>query len=151
MPGSPGHLEGSPISSVEPSSPHSRSPPAAQPQPTNQKTSARGRPLGELIGTQFPPFDCECAIVVPFQNETARDEAFQKELNEMLLDASLAVHAWASARPFQETEMVTREFERDIMSLQATENEQEKTRQRLNDFVTRMRSALAALTEMDVL
>ncbi|KAJ6519560.1 hypothetical protein C8R45DRAFT_951908 [Mycena sanguinolenta] len=157
MPGSP-----SPISSPAPSSPHSRSPPSAQLQSKTQENSgsARGRPLVELITTPFPAFDCESAVVVPFQKETARDDEFQKELNEMLLDAALQAHAWASARPFQETDIATRKFEQEIMVLQAQENEQgmpppsllflffEKTRQRLNEFVTRIRSALAALTGM---
>ncbi|KAF8213341.1 hypothetical protein K438DRAFT_1473049, partial [Mycena galopus ATCC 62051] len=126
--------------------------------------STRGRPLAELIGTQFPAFDAESAVIFPFQDETARDEAYMKELNEMLLDAALEAHAWASARQFQETDMATHKFEEKIMAVQAQENEQgmltswppplqfffsfEKTRQRLNDFVTRMRSALAALTGM---
>jgi hypothetical protein len=32
----------------------------------------------DLIGAQFPAFDCESAVIFPFQDDTARDEAFQK-------------------------------------------------------------------------
>lgn len=42
----------------------------------------------------------------------------------MLLDASLQTHAWASARPFHETDMATRSFEQQILAFQAQENEQ---------------------------
>ncbi|KAJ7042512.1 hypothetical protein C8F04DRAFT_1076184 [Mycena alexandri] len=83
----------------------------------------------------------------------------------MLLDAALEAHAWASARPFHETDMATEMYEKQIMQVQQQESEQgmlarplnppsffslvfEKTRQRLNEFVARMRSALAALTEV---
>ncbi|KAJ7139858.1 hypothetical protein C8R44DRAFT_765595 [Mycena epipterygia] len=130
------------ISSPQPSSP----PSAGQAQSSIRHPFSRNRPLVELIGAQFPAFDCETAVILPFQDEAARDEAFQKELNEMLLDAALETHAWASVRPFHETEMATRKFEQQIMHVQDQESEQEKTRQRLNEFVTRMKSALAALT-----
>ncbi|KAJ6574837.1 hypothetical protein B0H19DRAFT_1125969 [Mycena capillaripes] len=141
-------LNSSPITSEKQSSPRPRSPPPAQAQSNASKHtgSTRGRPLVDVIGAQFPAFDCESAVIFPFQDETARDETFQKELNEMLLDAALETHAWASARPFHETEMATRKYEQQIMAVQGQENEQEKTRQKLNEFVTRMRSALAALT-----
>ncbi|KAJ6509267.1 hypothetical protein C8R47DRAFT_1098017 [Mycena vitilis] len=136
------HLDSSPIVSEKQSSPRPRSPPPAQPQPV----STRGPSTLELIGSQFPAFDCESAVIFPFQDEAARDDAFQKELNEMLLDAALEAHAWASTRPFHETERATGKYEQQIMAVQAQENDQEKTRQKLNDFVTRMRAALAALT-----
>ncbi|KAF7339877.1 hypothetical protein MVEN_01904700 [Mycena venus] len=123
---SSGSLNSSPVACDKPSSPHPRSPPSARPQSTSaNKSTTRSRgPLAEVIGAQFPAFDCESAVIFPFQDETARDEAFQKELNEMLLDAALQTHAWASARPFHETDMATRKYEQQIMTLQAQENEQ---------------------------
>ncbi|KAJ7492887.1 hypothetical protein FB451DRAFT_1219980 [Mycena latifolia] len=143
MLGSPSaRRDSSPSTSEKVSSPRPCSPPPA----AQSDIKPRSRPLVELIGSPFPPFDCETAVVLPFQDETARDEAFQKELNEMLLDAALETHAWASARPFHETDLATRKFEKQIMSVQEQEREQEKTRQRLNEFVTRVKSALAALT-----
>ncbi|KAK7064449.1 hypothetical protein R3P38DRAFT_2824618 [Favolaschia claudopus] len=141
--------------------------PSAQPQAKPNRRTGRGS-LVELVEAEFTPFDCEEGVIFPFQDETARDDAFQKELNEMLYDAALQTHAWASARPFHETDTATRKYEQQIMGIQNKENEQgmltnrppslfpfvslvfEKTRQRLNDFVTRMRSALAALTGMVV-
>ncbi|KAJ7706459.1 hypothetical protein B0H17DRAFT_1037313 [Mycena rosella] len=170
------------VSSPRPCSP----PPAAQ---SSAKNPPRNRPLAELIGAPFPAFDYETTVILPFQDETSRDESFQKELNKMLLDATLEAHAWASARPFHETDLATRKFEQEILSVQEQEREQgmylttrpppsflfllfgrrilppglftsrftvfldcllilapEKTRQRLNEFVTRLKSALAALT-----
>ncbi|KAJ7225779.1 hypothetical protein GGX14DRAFT_422310 [Mycena pura] len=141
MSGSPLRLR-SPSTSEKLSSPQSCSP------PTSGQTSMARRPLVELIDSQFSPFACEDAVVFPFQDETARDQAFQKEINEMLLDAALESHAWSSSRPFHETDAATRKFETQIIAVQQQESEQEKTRQRLKEFVTRMRSALAALTGM---
>jgi hypothetical protein len=46
------------------------------------------------------------------------------ELNEMLLNATLDAHAWASARPFYETDLATRKFEQQIRSLQEQEADQ---------------------------
>ncbi|KAJ7462642.1 hypothetical protein B0H11DRAFT_2053689 [Mycena galericulata] len=159
--------ESSPSPSRKASSPRPCSPPPpAQPQSSLNPSRSRGHVV-DLIGAQFPTFDCHTAVVFPFQEENARDDAFQKELNEMLLDATLQVHAWASARPFHETEIATQKFEKQIMTVQEQETEQgmlttrphpsplflvflffEKTRQRLNEFVTSMKSALAALTAM---
>lgn len=62
------------ISSPRPSSP----PPAGQAQSSIRHPSSRDRPLVELIGAQFPAFDCDTAVVFPFQDEAARDEGFQK-------------------------------------------------------------------------
>lgn len=74
------HRHSSPITSEKQSSPRPRSPPRAQAQPNASKNTAstRVRPLVDVIGTQFPAFDCESAVIFPFQDETARDEAFQK-------------------------------------------------------------------------
>jgi hypothetical protein len=80
MPGSPSErLDSSPIPSEKPSSPRPRTPPSAQ----LKKTRV---PLADLIGAQFSPFDLESDIIYPFQDETVRDETFQKG---MLPPASL--------------------------------------------------------------
>ncbi|KAJ7130092.1 hypothetical protein C8R43DRAFT_1025769 [Mycena crocata] len=134
----------SPSTSEKASSRPCSPPSAAQAQTNTQSQSRRRRPSIDL-SAPFPAFDCEDAIIFPFQDETARDDTFQKELNEMLLDAALEAHAWASARPIHETDLAVRKFETQILHVQEQEGEQEKTRQRLNEFVTRMKSALAAL------
>ncbi|KAF7319974.1 hypothetical protein MKEN_00781300 [Mycena kentingensis (nom. inval.)] len=105
----------------------------------------RRPPINDLIESEFPPFDCEAAVVFPFQEETARDAKFQKELNSLILDCSLEFHAWASARAFHETDAATSKYEKQLEALQHKETEQEKTRQRLQDCVERMRTALALL------
>ncbi|KAJ7919167.1 hypothetical protein B0H13DRAFT_1990678 [Mycena leptocephala] len=126
---------------------HLSSPPSPAQALSSTNRNAPSTPLlVDIIGAQFPAFDCESAVIFPFQDDTARDEAFQKDLNEMLFDAALQTHVWASARPFHEADIATRKYERQIMAIQGQENQQEKTRQKLNEFVTRMRSALAALT-----
>jgi hypothetical protein len=72
MPGSPsGRRDSSPISSEKLSSPRPRTPPSAQLKNTRV-------PLADLIGAQFSPFDLESDIIFPFQDETVRDETFQK-------------------------------------------------------------------------
>nr|GAT49782.1 predicted protein [Mycena chlorophos] len=118
------------------SSPIATAPSSAQPR-------AR-RPVTEIIENEFRAFDCD-SIIVPFQAETARDATFQQEMNELILEATLEMHAWASARPFLETDAATSKYEQQVLELQQQENEQEKTRQRLQEFVTRMRTALALL------
>ncbi|KAG6860296.1 hypothetical protein C0995_013032 [Termitomyces sp. Mi166 len=113
----------SPIAS--PSPPKMISPP-----PTRYKTrtlsqsSAHMRPLSEIIGEKFPPFDHETNIVLPFNNEVGRDSAFEKELGSMLLDAILEMHAWAAARPKHESSLAAQNIEKKIVSVMNTEKEQ---------------------------
>ncbi|KAJ7786035.1 hypothetical protein B0H16DRAFT_1488960 [Mycena metata] len=124
----------SPMTSDKLSSPRPQSPSAAQPRSTqstnNSKPSTRN--LIDMIEAPFPSFDCNSAVVYPFQDETARDEAFQKALNEMLLDAALETHAWASARPVHETDTATEKYEKQIMDVQQLESEQGMSAQPLN-------------------
>ncbi|KAJ7102193.1 hypothetical protein B0H15DRAFT_813560 [Mycena belliarum] len=120
---SPSRHDSSPHTSEKASSPRPCSPPSSA-QSKVKTHLPRSRPLVELIGAPFPPFDCETAVVLPFQDEAAKDEAFKKELNEMILDAALETHAWASARPFHETDLATRKFEQQIMSVQEQERDQ---------------------------
>ena len=42
------------------------------------QTASRGRPLEEIIGETFPPFDHQSAVVGPFQDETTRDLTFEQ-------------------------------------------------------------------------
>ncbi|KAF9467879.1 hypothetical protein BDZ94DRAFT_1143399, partial [Collybia nuda] len=119
------------------------------------------RPLSEIIGETFPPFDHQLNIVSPFNEETNRDLAFERELSAMLLDLIIETHAWASARPRHESTLAAHKIEQKIVSVIEAEKRQgmlplyshylpfsvvEKTREKLNEFVTRMKTALAALT-----
>ncbi|KAH0580828.1 hypothetical protein H2248_011986 [Termitomyces sp. 'cryptogamus'] len=70
-------------SSVRSSSP----PKMISPPPAKYKTrtpsqstasSAHIRPLSDIIGEKFPPFDHETNIVQPFNNELSRDAEFEK-------------------------------------------------------------------------
>ncbi|KAK0203620.1 hypothetical protein DFS33DRAFT_1383872 [Desarmillaria ectypa] len=127
----------------------------------------RDRPLTEIIGQTFPSFDHHSIVVKPFEEESARDVAFSQEttytteLSAMLLDVVLETHAWASARPKHESQVAVQKFEKKISQVMEVEKEQgmspfslsflpsvifEQTRERLNEFVSRMKTALAALT-----
>ncbi|KAK0220212.1 hypothetical protein IW262DRAFT_1482755 [Armillaria fumosa] len=121
----------------------------------------RDRPLTEIIGQTFPSFDHHSIVVKPFEEESARDTAFSQELSAMLLDVMLETHAWASARPKHESHVAVQKFEKKISQVMEVEKEQgtspfslsslpsvifEQTRERLNEFVGRMKTALAALT-----
>ncbi|TCD60224.1 hypothetical protein EIP91_010532 [Steccherinum ochraceum] len=113
----------------------------------------------DVVSKSFPPFNHVGMIVQPFDQEVKRDEQFQNELSTMLLELMLDFHAWAAARPSTEAERNAELLEKGINGLLETEKEQgmlsiselllllvEKTRQRLNDFVVRIKLALAALT-----
>ncbi|KAK0192747.1 hypothetical protein F5146DRAFT_517585 [Armillaria mellea] len=119
------------------------------------------RPLTEIIGQTFPLFDQHSIVVKPFGDESVRDAAFSQELSAMLLDVALETHAWASARPKHESQIAVQKFEKKISQVMEIEKEQgtspfslssipsvifEQTRERLNEFVSRMKTALAALT-----
>ncbi|TFK73489.1 hypothetical protein BDN72DRAFT_834616 [Pluteus cervinus] len=115
-------------------------PPIAISQPTPE------RPIAEIIEERFPPFDHQAEVVGPFTEESEKDITFEQELGAMLLDVILETHAWAAARPKRESEVAAERLEQDITALMETEKEQEKTRERLTQFIVRMKTALAALT-----
>ncbi|KAF9026994.1 hypothetical protein BDZ89DRAFT_1039703 [Hymenopellis radicata] len=98
--------------------------------PPNPTPTHGERPLSDIIGQPFTPFDHQTAVVRPFADESARDAAFAQELSAMLLDVMLETHAWAAARPNTKVRLPFKK----------------QTRERLNDFVCSMKNALAALT-----
>ncbi|KDR80103.1 hypothetical protein GALMADRAFT_61822 [Galerina marginata CBS 339.88] len=131
----------------------------------NAKSPGAERPLADIISDQFPPFDAQTLVCQPFENEAVRDAKFEEELGGMLLKAILETHAWAAARPKHEAALETQKLEDQISQIMATEREQgmcspapstsssffrlrivEQTRERLGEFVRRMKTALAALT-----
>ncbi|EEB93278.1 hypothetical protein MPER_08089 [Moniliophthora perniciosa FA553] len=129
---------------------------ALAPKPSNSQrlSLSPDRPLDELIGEPFMPFDHQGSVVDPFTQEMNRDAAFEQEL-------ILETHAWSSARPKHESQMEVQKLEQGIMDVVEIEKEQgtlqlnppslslssvvEKTREQLNEFVSRMKKALAAL------
>ncbi|KAI0346508.1 hypothetical protein BDW22DRAFT_1352610 [Trametopsis cervina] len=69
-----------------------------------------------------------------------------QELSRMIIELMLEFHAWSTSRPAHESDKMADTLEKDINAIMEKEQEQEKTRQRLNDFVNRIKMALAALT-----
>ncbi|KAH9947501.1 hypothetical protein B0H21DRAFT_778458 [Amylocystis lapponica] len=123
--------------------------PPSSPVPTSSQRftqPSKNRAIAEVISETFPSFDHRSAVVEPFDNESKRDAEFLEKFNDMLLDLMLEFHAWSTARPTRESDRTAEELEKEINSVIEQEKEQEKTRQRLNDFVTRIKLALAALT-----
>ncbi|KAF9269662.1 hypothetical protein L218DRAFT_850171 [Marasmius fiardii PR-910] len=112
------------------------------------------RPLSEIISEPFTPFDHHASVVDPFTREMARDANFEKELGTMILDIVLETHAWSLARPKYESQIAILKLEQKVSDVVEIEKEQgmflspssEKTRKSLMEFVTHMKTALAALT-----
>ncbi|OCH86503.1 hypothetical protein OBBRIDRAFT_797125 [Obba rivulosa] len=120
-------------------------------QPSTQhapRSETPRRPISEMISQTFPPFDHRSAIVEPFDNESKRDVEFLEKFNMMILELMLEFHAWSTARPSYESDRTADSLEQEVKAVIEMEKEQERTRQRLNDFVTRIKLALAALTEL---
>ncbi|KAJ3773539.1 hypothetical protein FB446DRAFT_618945, partial [Lentinula raphanica] len=130
-------------------------------------SAVKERPLAEVISEKFAPFDHNRLVVGPFTEETNRDANFEQELGTLLLDIMLETHAWATARPRFESQLAMQKLENkisDVMEVESTQGMSlsssnvfhslslwfallfEQTRRDLSEFVTRMKSALAALT-----
>lgn len=62
------------------SSPQSSSPPPTNIHPATPTSNQnrQNRPLSEIIGETFPPFDHQAHIVKPFNDETNRDSVFER-------------------------------------------------------------------------
>ncbi|KAI0090337.1 hypothetical protein BDY19DRAFT_939669 [Irpex rosettiformis] len=99
-----------------------------------------------LVMQSFPEFDHRGTIVKPFDVEGKRDSEFQDKLSKMVIELMLDFHAWSTSRPVHETETTADALEKEVNVIMEIEKEQEKTRQRLNEFVNRIKMALAALT-----
>ncbi|PCH35231.1 hypothetical protein WOLCODRAFT_139815 [Wolfiporia cocos MD-104 SS10] len=124
----------------------SSSSPACSQQEGDARSRTEKQSISEIIAETFPPFDHRTAVVEPFDNESKRDAEFLEKLNVMLLELVLEFHAWSTARPMHESDRTADALEKEVKAVVELEKEQEKTRQRLNDFVTRIKLALAALT-----
>ncbi|KAI0947951.1 hypothetical protein AcW1_009581 [Taiwanofungus camphoratus] len=122
------------------------SPAPSSPDTCNNTDRSQKRAISEVISKTFPPFDHRTTVVEPFDNEAKRDTEFLEKLNLVLLELMLEFHAWSTARPTYESDRTADELEKEVKAMIELEKEQEKTRQRLNDFVTRIKLALAALT-----
>ncbi|KAF8884904.1 hypothetical protein CPB84DRAFT_1655101, partial [Gymnopilus junonius] len=124
------------------------------------------RPLADVISETFPPFDAQSRIAQPFSDSEARDATFHEGA---LLKAILETHAWAASRPKHESAVEGQKLEERIAHVMDTEREQgmcsprptsqssfsssfyrfrivEQTREKLGEFVRKMKTALAALT-----
>ncbi|EMD35492.1 hypothetical protein CERSUDRAFT_96608 [Gelatoporia subvermispora B] len=120
-----------------------------------QAHSTPKQEISDLISHTFQPFDHRSAIVEPFDNESKRDVEFLEKL-------MLEFHAWSSARPSYESDHTADALESEVKSVIEMEKEQgtslsplstspsfvERTRQALSDFITRIRLALATLTDL---
>ncbi|KAI0763096.1 hypothetical protein BD413DRAFT_606783 [Trametes elegans] len=123
------------------------------------------RAVSGVLSESFAPFDRRAKLAIPFDEESKRDAEFAEKLNAMLLELVLEFHAWSAARPVYQSNRVADKLEEDMKSMKKTEEEQgrstfpfaqsttapsrslvENTRQRLNEFITRIKLALAALT-----
>ncbi|KAI0720670.1 hypothetical protein C8T65DRAFT_567094 [Cerioporus squamosus] len=119
----------------------------------------------DVLSEKFSSFDHRGKVVSPFEQELKRDAEFVEKLNTMLLELIIDFHAWSAARPLSESDKTADVLEKEVKSLVEAEKEQgtsstslsmstpsvspslvEKTRQRLNEFITRIKLALAALT-----
>ncbi|TFK88489.1 hypothetical protein K466DRAFT_585527 [Polyporus arcularius HHB13444] len=109
---------------------------------TEQNSTTRPDDLAE----KFPSFDHRAQVVSPFEQELKRDAQFIEELNAMLLELVIDFHAWSAARPVFESDKTADVLEKEVKSLVDTEKEQEKTRLLLNEFIARIKLAIAALT-----
>ncbi|KAI0728976.1 hypothetical protein C8Q72DRAFT_875529 [Fomitopsis betulina] len=122
--------------------------PSSTPEISKTSQIVKRRAITEVISTSYTPFDHRSSVVEPFDNESKRDVEFLEKLNVMLLELMLEFHAWSTARPAQESDTTADALEKEVKIVIELEKEQEKTRQRLNDFVTRIKLALAALTDL---
>ncbi|RPD75533.1 hypothetical protein L226DRAFT_47340 [Lentinus tigrinus ALCF2SS1-7] len=116
--------------------------------PEQNSTEMPKRPISDVLSETFPSFDHHAKIVSPFDEETKRDAEFVEKLNTMLLELIIEFHAWSAARPTFESERTADALEKEVKALVEAEKEQEKTRQRLHDFITRIKLALVALTTL---
>ncbi|PFH48232.1 hypothetical protein AMATHDRAFT_150342 [Amanita thiersii Skay4041] len=151
-------------------SPPLQTPQSAQSRPS---TSMNERSLIEVLSESFPQFDHRKEIVEPFTDETNHEQTFKEELCDMLLASLIEASAWSTARLKQDNAVAAERFEQRISQIMDVEKEQgmspltflslsvdiglllvwllssptEKTRERLNDFITRLKNAIIALTD----
>ncbi|KAM6494684.1 hypothetical protein JOM56_009307 [Amanita muscaria] len=84
---------------------------------SSSSMSPQDRSLAETIGLPFPEFDHKQEVIDPFSEDENRDQAFQEELTEMLLDALIETHAWSTARLKPESLAAAEKFEAGISNI----------------------------------
>ncbi|KIY47418.1 hypothetical protein FISHEDRAFT_30171, partial [Fistulina hepatica ATCC 64428] len=86
--------------------------------------STTAKPLSELIDQHFSHFEHQKEIVGPFGEETLRDQSFEQELGQKLLDIILEAHAWSAARPKHESQVAVARYEKKIAEVMEAEKQQ---------------------------
>ncbi|KLO13352.1 hypothetical protein SCHPADRAFT_828187 [Schizopora paradoxa] len=131
---------------------------------SNSQTRRSAGPLEDTLANPFAPFLQEEVLVTPYRSELNKDAEFQEQLNSMLLSFVLKFHSWSTSRPAVETAAAGSKLSDDAQNIIAIEKEQGmsqfrpsffgmplprdsfESRQRLLEFISRMKDALAVLT-----
>ncbi|EMD35473.1 hypothetical protein CERSUDRAFT_85436 [Gelatoporia subvermispora B] len=124
--------------------------PTRSPTKFNPAAEPHKRPTSTVISQPFSSFDHRKNVVEPFEEECKRDVEFMEKLNGMMLQLMLEFHAWSTARPSCESDRTADTLEAEVKAIIELEKDQERSRQRLSDFVNRIKLALAALTELSI-
>lgn len=77
----PSNKTSSPISSSPPKQIYPAPAADIQPPAASLTQNIQARPLSEIIGATFPPFDHQVNIVTPFNNELNRDVVFERGMS----------------------------------------------------------------------
>ncbi|KAI5120084.1 hypothetical protein M0805_001241 [Coniferiporia weirii] len=99
------------------------------------------------LAEPFAQFSHENVLVGPYDDELRRDISFQDQFHQQLLEFLLEFHAWSTSRPELESATAGDALFEETQAILNVEGEQESSRIRLLEFITRIKAALAALTD----
>ncbi|KAF8586600.1 hypothetical protein K439DRAFT_1408508 [Ramaria rubella] len=117
----------------------------------DEKETTKKEGIEDILSRPFDPLNVG-SITSAYDTESAKLPEFEAGMSKMLLSAMLEVRAWATARPIAEQDATGDALTIRLKEVQKTHDEQgrfcffEQTRLRLLNFISSIKSALAALT-----
>ncbi|TEB34160.1 hypothetical protein FA13DRAFT_70126 [Coprinellus micaceus] len=120
---------------------------ARRAQEKSEKRPSKTMNIQELVDGPFIRFGTQSEIVLPFQERVAQEDSSRKDLTERLLLLLLETHAWMAARPRRERMHEVEKLEEHVKNTTEIEEQQERAREKLSQFVRHLTNAVQALAQ----
>ncbi|KAI9509048.1 hypothetical protein F5148DRAFT_1190895 [Russula earlei] len=104
------------------------------------------RPVATILRDASIPFDRKSCVLIPFDDEVRRDAEFHQNLKDKQLEIIALLNSWVFSRLIAENESAGESLSHKMDAVAEAEREQERMRIQLENCVSNIRAALAALS-----
>ncbi|KAF8496520.1 hypothetical protein F5888DRAFT_393525 [Russula emetica] len=107
---------------------------------------SRTRSVAAILRDTSTLLDRNACIIAPFDDEVRRDAEFYQNLKDKQIEIIALMNSWVFSRLIAENERAGESLAREMDAVAEAEREQERMRIQLENCVSNIRAALAALS-----